>query len=328
MTPDTFKQRFQQGIGSLDAQLNRIKTELNTLSAGRPADPDRIASAVARAQQAAEAVGSTVAEAAAAVGDPPPVWETREQLDEAVSRLEGRLRTLKSSAQRKRLTAIAESLLIAQVMHPKWRKVVPALEALRTQAATQVQELAAKEQPPELPGPDDGSAWLAWAWDLTPEQVEESLAVVRGAAPALAEVVLEIDPSQWIVVADGVVVAEPVSSRIVKLEAAKAQPASAKVAAQPQPAKPESIPPAEDVVEAEPVSGVLARSAEPDAEPVVDLGTNHKSVMPSESWVGSGSSIGTPDALPAGDEESSVIPTRPKSPPKPKDDIRIVHRKP
>jgi hypothetical protein len=336
MTPDTFKQRFQQGVASLDAQLNRVQTELNALSAGRPADPDRIAAAVTRAQQAADAVGSAVAEAAAAVNDPPPVWETRKELEEIFTRLEQRLRMLRSSSQRKRLAAIAESLSIAQVVHPKWRKVVPALEALRTQAANQVQELAAKELPPELPGPEDGNAWLAWAWDLTTDQVEETLAVVRSVAPALAEVVLEIDPSQWVVVADGVVVAEPVSSRIVKLESAKpessktAAPAPAPSAA-PEPVESNPPPQAEEVVEAEPVSGVLARTVE---EPTVDLGTNLKSVMPSESWIGSGSSVSMPpEALPASDEESSVIPTRPRLPPKPpkppkNDDIRIVHRKP
>jgi hypothetical protein len=197
MTPDNLQQRYQQALAALDAQLARLNRELSTLAVARPADPDVIAAAVARAQQASEAVGSLVGAAADAVGEPPPVWGTRDELDATVRRLTERLRAAAVERRRARLRAVAGALLAAQVIHPRWRKVVPALDSLRLRAADQVREAADAADPPELPGPADGTAWLAWAWNLTPEQVEDALAGVRKSVPALAEVVLEIDPGHW-----------------------------------------------------------------------------------------------------------------------------------
>src|SRR5262245_44458028 len=202
MTPDNLQQRYEQALAALDAQLDRVNRELATLAAARPADPDVIAAAVTRAQQASEAVGSVVGAAAGEVGDPPPVWDTRAELDATVRKLAERLRSAAVERRRGRLRAVADALLAAQVIHPRWRKVVPALDALRLQAAEQVQQAADADDPPELPGPADGAVWLSWAWELPPEQVEEALAVVRKSLPVLAQVVLEIDPGHWVAMAE------------------------------------------------------------------------------------------------------------------------------
>ncbi|MFO0825723.1 MAG: hypothetical protein U0792_21810 [Gemmataceae bacterium] len=280
MTPDKFQQSYQQGLGSLDAQLARVNREVATLSAARPADPDVINAAVLRAQQAAEAIGSILAEAAAVVGDPPPLWATREELESTATKLVEKLRASVGGARRTRLQAIASSLLIAQVLHPRWKKVVPALDALRLRAVQELQEAAKATEPPELPGPTDGGEWLSWAWDLPTEKVEETLSMVRGIVPALVDVVLEIDPSHWVVIAEAIAMPEPLATA-----------AESKIA--------KSAPPAEPVSEA---SSILHDS---DSVPIADAVTIPPgTVLPSESWIGASSA---PKLKPKSSHESSSV---------------------
>lgn len=288
MTPEKFQQTYQQGLTTLDAQIAGVKKELATLASARPADPDVVAAAVARAQQAAVSIGATLAEAAASAGDPPPVWATREELESTVARITEKLQARAGNARRTRLQAIGSSLLVAQVLHPRWRKVVPALDALRLRAAAQVQAAADSNTPPDLPGPADGGAWLAWAWELPTEEVEETLAAVRAVVPALVEVVLEIDPGHWVVIAEAIAMPDSAGSgRAMKAE--------------------EVPPQAERVVET--ASSILGDSGpDSDSVPIADeVSIPSGTVLPSESWIGANSA---PRLKPksSSHENSSVLP--------------------
>ncbi|MCE9562791.1 MAG: periplasmic heavy metal sensor [Planctomycetes bacterium] len=293
MTPDKFHQAYQQGLTALDAQLARVKREVATLAAARPADPDVIAAAVLRAQQAAEAIGSIVAEAAAAVGDPPPLWTTREELESTAARILEKLQANVGTARRARLQAIAGSLLVAQVLHPRWRKVVPALDALRLRAAKQVQDAAEGINPPDLPGPADGGAWLAWAWELPTEEVEESLSSVRAVVPALVEVVLEIDPGHWVVIAEAIAMPEPATATAAKDK----DPKSDEV----------KLHQAEPMAEA--ASSIMSGS---DSVPIAEAMPSG-TVLPSESWIGANS---TPRIKPGSSHDNSSVLPGPRAKPK------------
>jgi len=284
MTPEKFQQSYQQSLTALDSQLARVNREVANLSAARPADPDVIAAAVVRAQQAVEAVGSVVAEAAAVVNDPPPLWATRADLESIATSITEKLKSHAGSARRVRLEAIAASLLMAQVLHPRWRKVVPALDALRLRAAAQVQEAANSNDPPDLPGPVDGGDWLAWAWELPTEAVEESLAAVRTVVPALVEVVLEIDPGHWVVIAEAIAMPEAIAT-------AQEVPMMASA--------PKSNP--------TPDSGSSILS-DPDSVPIADeVSIPSGTVLPSESWIGASSGQRL-NPLSSNHEDSSVLP--------------------
>ncbi|MBA4190046.1 MAG: hypothetical protein C0467_18840 [Planctomycetaceae bacterium] len=281
MTSDTFQNTYQQALAALDSQLSRVNRELATLAAARPADPDAVTAAVLRAQQAAESVGSVVAEAAAAVGDPPPLWATREELESTAERITEKLKTNAGNARRSRLQAIASSLLVAQVLHPRWKKVVPALDALRLRAVAQLQEVASGMNPPDLPGPVDGGAWLAWAWELPTEEVEDTLAVVRAVVPALVEVVLEIDPGHWVVIAEAIAMPESLGSgRDSHSEAV--------------------IPQADRVSDT--ASSILSDMVPIADEVSIPTGT----VLPSESWIGGKSAPGLNPL--SSSHDSSVLP--------------------
>jgi len=292
MTPDKFHQAYQQGLTALDAQLARVKREVATLAAARPADPDVIAAAVLRAQQAAEAIGSTLAEAAAVVGDPPPLWSTREELEATSARILEKLQASVGGARRSRLNAIAGSLLVAQVLHPRWKKIVPALDALRLRAAAQIQEAARSQEPPDLPGPVDGGEWLAWAWELPTEEVEQSLSGVRAVIPALVEVVLEIDPGHWVVIAEA----------IAMPEATPAAPAN-------KDPKSDEIKFAQAEPMAEAVSSIMSGS---DSVPIADeVSMSPGMVLPSESWIGANS---TPRMKPGSSHDNSSVLPGPRKP--------------
>ncbi len=284
MTPEKFQQAYQQGLTALDTQLARVSKELAILAATRPADHDAIAASVRSAQQAGETVGSVLAEAAGVVGDPPPLWATREELESTAARIVKKLQASAGNARRARLHAIASSLLVAQVLHPRWRKVVPALDALRLRAASQIQEAARLSEPPDLPGPADGGAWLAWAWELPTEEVEETLAKVRTVVPALVEVVLEIDPGHWVVIAEAIAMPEALAA---------AQESHSEVV----------IPEAEHAPEG--ASSIMSGA---EMVPIADeVAIPSGSVLPSESWIGANSAPKL-KPLSSNHENSSVIP--------------------
>jgi uncharacterized protein YukE len=297
MTPDTFQSTYRQALATLDAQLARLNREVATLAAAHPADPDVIASAAARARQAAETVTAAVNEAAAAVGDPAPVWGGREELDAAAARLVEKLRASAGNARRTRLRAIAGSLLVAQVLHPRWKKVVPALDALRLNAAAQLQEAAGAADPPDLPGPADGGAWLAWAWELPMQEVEQALASVRASVPALVDVVLEIDPGHWVVTPEAE--AEAVAEAVADAEAVAVPDATA-------------VPRGDSLSDVLMAQVALPPSADgassiltADAVPIADA-LSSGSVLPSESWIGANSAPGLRPL--SSSDDSSVLP--------------------
>lgn len=296
MTPDTFLSAYQQALAALDAQLARINRELTTLAAAHPADPEVIASAAARAQQSAAQVAALLAEAATAAGEAPVAWNGRAELDAAAARLAEKLKSSAGNTRRTRLRAIAGSLLVAQVLHPRWKKVVPALDALRVKAAEQLQAVAAAPtDPPDLPGPADGRAWLAWAWELPMQEVEQALAAVRAAVPALVDVVLEIDPGHWVVTPAAE--AEPAAEAVA--EAVAVPDASA--------VRGDSL---SDVLMAQIVPTASADGASSiftgDAVPVADA-VSSGTVLPSESWIGANSAPRL-NALSSSGDESSVLP--------------------
>ncbi|WP_439622773.1 hypothetical protein [Gemmata sp.] len=306
MTPDTFQSAYRQALATLDAQLARLNREVTTLAAAHPADPDVIASAAARARQAAEAVTAAMNEAAAAAGDPPPLWGGREELDAAAARLVEKLKASAGNARRTRLRAIAGALLVAQVLHPRWKKVVPALDALRLKAAAQLHEAAAVPDPPDLPGPADGGAWLAWAWELPMQEVEQALASVRASVPALVAVVLEIDPGHWVVTPEAE--AEAVAEAVAEAEAVAVPDAAAVprgdslsdvLMAQ------VALPPS-----AEGASSILSDG---DAVPIADA-VSSGTVLPSESWIGANSAPGLRPL--SGTDDSSVLPGPPRMKPR------------
>jgi hypothetical protein len=192
MTPDTsdLARFFQTNLVQLDEAIEGLVAELRSLRDSQILPDPGFADRFAEARRTAEEIRNKVSTLARVLCREVPSWSDRAGLEALLRDL------LEAQADhdrlRRRLQRIAGQLQGGQFIH-KLRGAAERLNGARLKAAAELLQKAAAAQPSLLPGPDDHSDWLTWAWSLEAEALDGLSAQVQPAYPALADLLPEAE---------------------------------------------------------------------------------------------------------------------------------------
>jgi hypothetical protein len=181
---------FQTNLARLDETIFELTAELQSLREGQILPGDSFTSRLELARRTADEVRLKVTDLARELGREVPAWSDRVSLEAVVREL---LAARVGHAQaRERLERVAGQLEGGQFVH-KIRRTAEKLNAARLKAAAEVRQQASTAQPASLPGPDDGSDWLTWAWSLEPAALDQLPEQLQAAYPTLADLLPEAE---------------------------------------------------------------------------------------------------------------------------------------
>lgn len=128
--------------------------------------------------------------------DPLPEWSSVDDLPATVDLLNETLVARRRTLRRTRLMSLKSALADGQITHRLQRRRSQ-LDALRVEAVAELEGLANQETPPTLPGSVSGDSWLAWAWQLDPDQLDQLLDHLEAHYTALIAFLEQVEPDFW-----------------------------------------------------------------------------------------------------------------------------------
>ncbi len=159
----------------------------------------------AKSVDIAEVIGQlkVVAESARVVREwvwselPQASWQSREELDALIHKIEESLAARSLEQLRFRLLALATELEDGSIVHRRALRVNE-LNRLREQAITELRSQAGLEAGTQtLPGPQ-ADRWIEWACGLREPQDAESLQTLRSGFAYLDDFVANLEPNMWV----------------------------------------------------------------------------------------------------------------------------------
>jgi hypothetical protein len=197
MNREDFETACRSDLERLKELAEALIQDAEEVRAARPFDPAILGERLQSAGRHADELRRRIEQAAGVLGEPTPVWGDRVDLEACLARLGEGLARQEQERPRRRLRGLADALRGGWFLNRRTRKLVTAFEEVRLQALAEAEQAARAEAPPDLPGPDQGELWLAWAWRLDPASLDAEVARIRGDFPHLMQLAYEADPSQW-----------------------------------------------------------------------------------------------------------------------------------
>jgi hypothetical protein len=128
---------------------------------------------------------------------PEAAWQSRQDLDALLEKIEKRVEARQLEQLRSRLLGLAAELERGGIVHRRAVRVSQ-LTQLRDQAISELRSQAGRATPQPLPGPDSDE-WLDWACGLKEPDDADSLQAIRNGFPHLDEFVANLEPDMWVV---------------------------------------------------------------------------------------------------------------------------------
>jgi TonB family protein len=173
-------------LASLDESLALPYESLGELNAVQPVQIQAIIKKLKQAEEAARSLRTYVNSVL-----PQASWESREELEELIVRVERILAT------RSRILALATELEHGRIVHRREFRVEQ-LNRLRKQALDELRSWTKSEaDPPTLPGPE-AEQWIDWACGLREPEDAESLQALRNGYALLDDFVADLEPGMWL----------------------------------------------------------------------------------------------------------------------------------
>jgi hypothetical protein len=179
-------------ISSLNDTLALLSESVEKLRAAKPVD---ITAVIDELKMAAESARNLRALVLAELPD--AAWQSRQELDALLEKIEKRVEARQLEQLRSRLLALAAELERGTIVHRRAIRVNQ-LTQLRDQAISELRSQAGKATPQPLPGPDSDE-WLDWACGLKEPDDAESLQTIRNGFAHLDEFVANLEPDMWVV---------------------------------------------------------------------------------------------------------------------------------
>src|SRR5271166_6028202 len=179
-------------LAALDDSLGLLYESLEELKAAKSVDIaaviEQLKMAAKSARTVRELVWSELPEAS---------WQTREELDALIEKIQRILEARTLEQLRSRLLALATELERGTIVHRRAHRV-DELKQLRDQAINELRSQGGLEGAPQtLPGPEAGQ-WIEWACGLQEPEDAESLQVLRNGFAHLDDFVANLEPSMWV----------------------------------------------------------------------------------------------------------------------------------
>src|SRR5271166_2494668 len=179
-------------LAALDDSLGLLYESLEELKAAKSVDIaaviEQLKMAAKSARTVRELVWSELPEAS---------WQTREELDALIEKIQRILEARTLEQLRSRLLALATELERGTIVHRRAHRVNE-LKQLRDQAINELRSQAGLEGAPQtLPGPEAGQ-WIEWACSLQEPEDAESLQALRNGFAHLDDLVANLEPSMWV----------------------------------------------------------------------------------------------------------------------------------
>ncbi|MFI5116231.1 MAG: hypothetical protein ACHP8B_05975 [Terriglobales bacterium] len=180
-------------ITSLNDSLALLSESVEKLKAAKSVD---IAEVTEQLKMAAESARNLRALVLSEL--PEAAWQSRQELDVLLEKIEKRVEARQIEQLRNRLLGLAAELERGSIVHRRAVRVNQ-LNQLRDQAINELRAQAGvKEAPRPLPGPDSDE-WLEWACGLKEPDDAESLQTIRNGFVHLDEFVANLEPDMWVV---------------------------------------------------------------------------------------------------------------------------------
>jgi hypothetical protein len=176
---------------SLDDALTLPCETLGKLEAAQSVD---IAAVVAQLEKAGESGRDLRALVSSELPD--ASWQTREELDALLEKVQERIEARNLEQLRGRLLALAGELERGSIVHRRAFRVKE-LNQLRDQAVNELRSQAGLEGAPQtLPGPE-ADEWIKWACGLKDPEDAESLQTLRNGFAHLDDFMAKLEPNMW-----------------------------------------------------------------------------------------------------------------------------------
>jgi hypothetical protein len=180
-------------ITSLNDTLSLLGESVEKLKAAKAVD---VAEVTEQLKMAVESARNLRALVLAEL--PEAAWQSRQELDALLEKIEKRVEARQIEQLRSRLLGLAAELERGSIVHRRAVRVSQ-LNQLRDQAITELRSQAGmKGAPQPLPGPDSDE-WLEWACCLKEPEDAESLQTIRNGFAHLDEFVANLEPDMWTV---------------------------------------------------------------------------------------------------------------------------------
>lgn len=179
-------------ITSLNDSLALLDDSVEKLKAARSVD---IAEVTEQLKSAAESARNLRALVLSELPD--AAWQSRQELDALLEKIEKRVEARQLEQLRNRLLGLAAELERGTITHRRAVRVTQ-LNQLKNEAITELRAQAGLKTPQPLPGPDSDE-WLEWACCLKEPEDSESLQTLRNGFAHLDEFVANLEPDMWAV---------------------------------------------------------------------------------------------------------------------------------
>lgn len=179
-------------ITSLNDSLALLDDSVEKLKAARSVD---IAEVTEQLKSAAESARNLRALVLSELPD--AAWQSRQELDALLEKIEKRVEARQLEQLRNRLLGLAAELERGNITHRRAVRVTQ-LNQLKNEAITELRAQAGLKMPQPLPGPDSDE-WLEWACCLKEPEDSESLQTLRNGFAHLDEFVANLEPDMWAV---------------------------------------------------------------------------------------------------------------------------------
>jgi hypothetical protein len=178
-------------ISSLNDSLALLCESVEKLKAAKSVD---IAEVTEQLRMAAESARNLRALVLSEL--PEAAWQSRNELDTLLEKIEKRVEARQLEQLRSRLLGLAKELERGGIVHRRAVRVSQ-LTHLRDQAIIELRSQAGKGAPQPLPGPE-ADEWLDWACGLKEPDDAESLQTIRNGFAHLDEFVANLEPDMWV----------------------------------------------------------------------------------------------------------------------------------
>ncbi|MFN3197237.1 MAG: hypothetical protein ACE366_02295 [Bradymonadia bacterium] len=189
----SWRQDADTAAAALKAAVSQMDTSLEGVRNGLPVNAVDVQASVQVAMERGEALRRHLSLSGV---DPLPEWSSVDDLPATVDLLHETLVARRRTLRRSRLMALKSTLTSGSVTHRLQRRRNQ-LDGLRIKAVAELEALAGQETPPTLPGSIAGDAWLSWAWQLSPEQMDQLLDHLEAQFTALIAFLEQVEPDFW-----------------------------------------------------------------------------------------------------------------------------------
>ncbi len=180
-------------ISSLNDNLSLLSESVDKLRAAKSVD---LADVIEELKMAAESSRNLRALILAELPD--ASWQSKQELDALLEKIERRVEARNIEQLRNRLLGLATELERGSIVHRRAVRVNQ-LNQLRDQAIVELKAQAGvKGAPTTLPGPE-ADEWLEWACCLKEPEDAQSLQTLRDGFAHLDEFVANLEPDMWVV---------------------------------------------------------------------------------------------------------------------------------